>query len=66
MNGWDLQPELWNRLGTKLLPKIRTLKDLRVAVDFSVSVDTAGAEELRDELRQIIADLGLKEKVEVS
>jgi hypothetical protein len=54
-----LPPELWNRLGTKILPKLRSGADLSVGVDFSVSVKTDAAQSLEAELRQILDDLGL-------
>ena len=34
-------PEVWNRLGTRILPKLRSSDDLNVKNDFSVSVDAA-------------------------
>jgi len=40
-------PELWNRLGTKVLPKLRTLKDFRISVALSASAEAGGADELR-------------------
>jgi hypothetical protein len=61
----NVPPELWNRLGTKVLPKLRTLKDFRISVNLSASAETAGANELRNELRQIIEDLGLTGSVTV-
>lgn len=61
----DIPPELWNRLGTKVLPKLRTLKDLRISITLSASADATGANELRNELRQIIEDLGLTGSVNV-
>ncbi|HVS31887.1 MAG TPA: hypothetical protein VMS98_10555, partial [Thermoanaerobaculia bacterium] len=38
-------PEIWNRLGTKILPKLRSHSDLRIALEFTVTVkaDTAGS-----------------------
>ena len=56
-------PEVWNRLGTRILPKLRACEDLIVGVEFSVSVDAAMAEVLRLELRQALSDLGLEERV---
>ena len=56
-------PEVWNRLGTRILPKLRHGEDLSVGVEFSVSVDAAMAEVLRLELRQALSDLGLEERV---
>jgi len=58
-------PELWNRLGTRLLPKLRAGSNLRVAVDFSVTVDRHIATTLKLDLRQILDDLGLAGKVQI-
>jgi hypothetical protein len=54
-----LPPELWNRLGTKILPKLKAGADLSVGVDFSVVVKSEAAKSLETELRQILDDLGL-------
>ena len=56
-------PEVWNRLGTKVLPKLRSGDDLSVGIDFSVSVSTQFARNLEMELRQILNDLGLTDRV---
>ncbi|MEW6542166.1 MAG: DUF499 domain-containing protein [Nitrospirota bacterium] len=58
-------PELWNRLGTKVLPKLRSGSDLKVGVDFSVTVRTDVALSLTSDLRQILDDLGLADKVRI-
>jgi len=58
-------PEVWNRLGTKLLPKLRSGADLKVGVDFSVSVEARVAATLSADLRQILEDLGLTDDVAV-
>ncbi len=55
----SIPPEVWNRLGTKLIPKLRTAcNDLSVTIQFSgtSSSDTAT---LTAELRQALTDLGL-------
>ena len=57
--------EAWNRLGTKILPKLRSGDDLTVGVEFSVSVDAAVAQSLQAELRQALAELGLGDRVQV-
>ena len=57
--------EAWNRLGTKILPKLRSGDDLSVGVEFSVSVDVAVAQSLQAELRQALAELGLGDQVQV-
>ena len=58
-------PEVWNRLGTKLIPKLRSGDDLSVGVDFSVSIESPQAENLEAELRQVLADLGLSDQVRI-
>ena len=58
-------PEVWNRLGTKILPKLRSGSDLRIDLEFMVTVraDTAGS--LAAELQQILQELGLGEAVRI-
>ena len=56
-------PEMWNRLGTKILPKLRSGSDLKVGVDFSITVNAAAAESLASELRQMLQELGLADAV---
>ena len=58
-------PEVWNRLGTRILPKLRSGDDLSVGVEFSVSVDAGMAQGFQLELRQALSDLGLQEQVSV-
>jgi hypothetical protein len=58
-------PEVWNRLGTKVLPKLRSGSDLRVGVDLSVTVNRDVAGSLTSDLRQILDDLGLADKVRI-
>ena len=54
-----IAPELWNRVGTKLIPKLRQGKALSVSADFSVRIDSDQAKHLIPELQQILQDLGL-------
>lgn len=58
-------PEVWNRLGTRILPKLRSGTDLRVGVDFSVTVIAENAKALATELRQVLGELGLGESVRI-
>jgi hypothetical protein len=58
-------PEVWNRLGTKILSKLRSGADLKVGVEFSVTVNAASAGSLVSELRQILQELGLAGAVRV-
>ena len=59
-------PEVWNRLGTRLLPKLRSAaKALSVGIDLSVTVDAQARPALETELRQALLDLGLSDRVRV-
>jgi hypothetical protein len=57
--------ELWNRLGTRILPKLRTGTDLRIAIDLSVTVPKEQASNLEKDIRQSLDDLGLGDRVDV-
>ena len=61
----EVPPEVWNRLGTKVLPKLKSGSDLRVGVDFSVTFDGNIAGSVTADLRQILHDLELAGKVEI-
>ena len=58
-------PEVWNRLGTRILPKLRSGDDLSVGVEFLVSVDAGLSQGFQLELEQALADLGLQHQVSV-
>src|SRR4029077_14971612 len=58
-------PEVWNRLGTKILPKLRSGSELRIGLEFTVTVKADIAGGLVTELRQILQELGLAEVVRV-
>ena len=59
-------PEVWNRLGTKILPKLRSGDDLSVRIEFSVSVSSQLAQTMETDLQQILDDLGLGDRVRVA
>ena len=54
----SIPPELWNRLGTKVLPKLRAAEDLEVGVHFTASLDARAVDALMLELRQVLEELG--------
>jgi hypothetical protein len=58
-------PEVWNRLGTKILPKLRSGSELKIGLEFSVTVSAESANGLATDLRQILQELGLAEAVKV-
>lgn len=61
----DVPPEIWNRLGTKVLPKLRSGSDLKIGIDFSVTIDGPSAPSLENDLRQILEDLGLTGRLHI-
>jgi len=61
----DIPPEVWNRVGTRLLTKLRTGGDLKVGVTFELTASGPAAEALLADLRQILDDLQLTERVQM-
>ncbi|MDZ7296254.1 MAG: hypothetical protein ONB14_12645, partial [candidate division KSB1 bacterium] len=55
----------WNRLGTRLLPKLRMGQQLTLGIEFSVTVPRPHASTLAEELRQALSDLGLGTAVQI-
>jgi hypothetical protein len=60
-----IPPELWNRLGTKILPKLRSADELRVGVNFLVTFDGNSAAHLETEIKVILDDLGLTDAIRI-
>ena len=58
-------PEAWNRIGFKILTKMKSGIDLQARIDLSVTVDRARAAEMIRELRLAVNDLGLKDRLRV-
>jgi|SRR5882672_9971396 len=61
----NVPPEVWNRLGTKILPKLRSGSELKIGLEFTVTVKADNAGGLAAELRQILQELGLSEALRV-
>ncbi|MXY24404.1 MAG: ATP-binding protein [Acidobacteria bacterium] len=59
--------EIWNRVGTRLIPKLRASSSdgLRVNVAFELTTSERGADALLTEVRQILDDLRLTEQVRI-
>ncbi len=58
-------PEVWNRLGTRILPKLRAGKNLVAGIEFSITVESDLAKTFESDVRQILDDLGLSGQVRV-
>ena len=61
----SVPPEAWNRIGFKILTKMKSGIDLRAGIDLSVTVDRGRAAEMLRELRLAVNDLGLKDRLRV-
>ncbi len=63
----EIRPEVWNRLGTRLVPRLRAgIAELRLGVRFTVAVDAAVAASTERDIRQILDDLGLSDRITVA
>jgi len=60
-----IPPELWNRLGTRILTKMRSGADLTLGVEFSVRARPDAAQALVSDLRQALDELGLGQSVQI-
>ncbi len=58
-------PEVWNRLGTRLIPKLRDGEDFSSRIELSVRIDSWSAENAVTELRQILDDLGIADQIQI-
>jgi len=58
-------PELWNRFGTKVIPKLRSSGELALEIDATVNVTAAATRNLEAELKQILRDLGLGDRIRI-
>ena len=57
--------ELWNRLATKLLPSLRSGDDLKIGIEFTVTVKAEVVQGLEADLRQALEDLGIQDRIKI-
>jgi len=62
----EVPPEIWNRLGTKVIPKLRSGSDLKIGITFSVTVDGNQAQSFETDLKRILEDLGVSGSVDIA
>lgn len=60
-----LPPELWNRFGSKIVPKLRAGEHLQASVELTTEVTSEGVASLESEIRQLLADLELAGRVNI-
>ena len=61
----QIPPELWNRIGTHLVPKLRAITGLKVGVTFELTADVQRTEALLPDVAQVLDDLHLRERIKV-
>jgi hypothetical protein len=61
----SIPPEQWNRLGTKLIPKLRAAGPTTVAINLESEVDPTRAATLSADLQQVIDEIGLSGKIRI-
>ena len=61
----NIPPEVWNRVGTRLLPRLRSARDLKVGVAFDLTADGPGSDALLADLRQVLDDLQLSDRIQI-
>jgi hypothetical protein len=60
-----LPPELWNRFGQRIIPKLRTAGSLQTQVELTVEVLPESVASLESDVRQLLNDLELNSKIVV-
>jgi hypothetical protein len=60
-----IPPEVWNRLGTRLIPKLKSGSELTLRIDATLSVESSAASALKKDLEQALTDLGLSDRLDV-
>lgn len=61
----EIPPELWNRLGHRLIPKLRSGEQLSLAIDASFDIPSGDVANARRDIQQALADLGIADRVSV-
>ena len=61
----SIPPEQWNRLGTRLLPKMRAAGTVTATIRLEGEVNPSRAAALSAELQQIVDEIGLSQSVRV-
>ena len=58
--------ELWNSVGIRVLPKLKSGEEMNLSVNLSVQVDSDRLQSLEQEVKQALADLNLDKQVSIS
>jgi len=56
----SVPPELWNKLGTRLIPKLRMGRVVDLQVQATIEIEPVEMEHLREEIRRVLAELEIE------
>jgi hypothetical protein len=59
-------PEVWNKLGVRILPRLRAGSKVCLGIDFSCELNIDDVQAVQTELRQALSDLRLEKAVTIS
>ena len=57
--------EVWNRLGTKLIPKLKAGVNLKLGLTFTLELEGVEAQQVLGDLKQAIEDLGISDTLKI-
>lgn len=63
--GGTIPPELWNKVGIRLIPKLRSKAQPTLGVNFCLDIESGLAANLSQEIQQVLADLELTGKIKI-
>jgi hypothetical protein len=61
----DVPPEQWNRLGTRLIPRLRTSGALSASIALACDVEASAVAAVMAELEQTLQDLALADRLRI-
>lgn len=62
----DVPPEQWNRLGTRLLPRLRAAGPVAASITLCCEIEATATAELTAELERTLQDLGLADRLKIA
>lgn len=61
----SIPPEQWNRIGTKILARLKSAGFVNISFEITVDCDTSPGEDHVESLRQTLQDLGIADSVSI-
>lgn len=61
----EIPPEVWSRLGIKVIPKVRQAPGLKISLEIDFELKGGEVPAMKKELEQVLSELGLTGKVSI-